>query len=79
MAKLYTIQELKNLKVGDKVITSYKDEDDSYKEESSVIEVTNDCIYFDNGYDFPFYNTPDVTSTSAIEDTGDFIFKVFKK
>lgn len=79
MSKLYTVEELKSLKVGDRVITEFKDDEDYFKEEAEVIMIDSDYIYFDDGYDFPFYQTCEVETEFAIQDSGDYVFKVFKK
>lgn len=82
MNKLYTIQELKNLKVGDVVITEYKDDGNYFKEEAEVILIDQSGVYFNDGYDFPFDDTISVVYSTfglAIQDTGDYTFKVYKK
>lgn len=78
MNKLYTIQELKNLKVGDVVITEYKDDDNYFKEEAEVILIDQSGVYFNDGYDFPFQDIS-INSKLATQDTGDYTFKVYKK
>ncbi len=77
---LFTIEELKSLKVGDKVFTYFKD--DTYpagKGEATVNLINEDRIRFDDGYDFPFKDEMGETDPLlAIQDTGDYVFKVFK-
>ena len=79
MSKLYTIEELKQLKKDDVVITEFKDDEDYSKDEAKVVMIDSDYIYFDNGYDFPFYETCEVETEFAVQDSGDYVFKVFKK
>lgn len=77
---LFTREELKLLKVGDKVFTYYKD--DTYpavKGEAIVNAIDELGICFDDGYDFPFVDEmEELDPLLAIQDTGDYVFKVFK-
>lgn len=78
---IYTIGELKNLSVGDKVILDFIEFDgDSFKnEESEVVLINSDNIYFNNDYgswDFPLTGN---NSDLANQYTGDYEFTVYKK
>lgn len=78
--KLFTREELKSLKIGDKVFTYYKSyEYPASKGEAKVLIVDESGIYFDDGYDFPFVDElSELDPILAIQDTGDYVFKVFK-
>lgn len=77
--KLYTLEELVNLPIGTKLLISY-DESDGYVEflDTKIESKDNDYIYFDNGYDFPINDKLKVRTEFAVQDTGDYIFKVYK-
>ena len=79
MKKLYTLEELKSLKVGDEVYVEYKHyEDGSVKEKTKVHTIDDESVYFDNGFDFPFNDESSVETEFAVQDDGDYTFKVFK-
>lgn len=79
--ELYTIKELKSLKKGDKVFVHYKDDDDVIKSEAAVrlirFDGNNPGIYFNNGYDFRFESFV-VEESEAVQDTGNYIIKIYK-
>jgi len=78
MKKLYTLSELKLLKVGDEVYVEYKHyEDGSIKENTKVHTIDDNYVYFDDGFDFPF-NDWSVETEFAVQDDGDYTFKIFK-
>lgn len=84
--ELYKIEELKELNVGDLVTTflHYYDDEPLTMYDVPVVLKDNDCIYFDNGTDFPineqspFFLSCEIETEFAIQDTGDYMFKVFK-
>lgn len=78
---VYKISDLKKLNIGDKVITEFHkyDEDDCEIQESIVEDINDENIYFDNGFDFPFFKTPDVVGDFAVQDSMDeWKFSVYK-
>lgn len=77
---LFTREELKSLRVGDKVFTYFKDNTyRAIKGETTVSSIDELGIYFANGYDFPFTDEiEELDPLLAIQDTGDYVFKVFK-
>jgi hypothetical protein len=76
---LYTIEELKQLKVGDEVYIEYKHyEHGTFKEITKVQEINESEVYFDDGYDFPFLDETTLETEFAVQDDGDNTFKVFK-
>ncbi len=84
MTKLYTVKELKELKVGDIVVTEFKNDETYSKDDTKVSLIDDNYIYFDDGYDFPINQDDDlfkleVETEFAVQDSGDFTFKVFKK
>lgn len=80
MDELYKVDELKTLKEGDTVIVEFDhDEDGYFKDKVTVVSLDQNGIYFDCGMDFPFdSNCGDVETEYAVQDSGDYVFKVFK-
>ena len=82
MKNIYTLKELKNLNIGDKVLLSFKDFNDNEGfelEESEVAIIDSDNIYFNNDYgtwDFPLSGN---NSSIANQYTGDYEFTIYKK
>lgn len=76
-SKIYLIEDLKVLKPGDKVVTYFDNHNDEMDiSETRVVDVNPENIYFDNGFDFPFHQDHSVQTDEAIQDSGDYIFKV---
>lgn len=80
---LFKIDELRLLKVGDKVKTSCKGEYGTENDlDVTVALIDSECVYFDNGYDFPinpnFLCISELDPVWAIQDTGYYVFKVYK-
>mgnify|MGYP003629778490 CR=1 FL=1 len=79
MRELYKVEELKDLEFGDKVFIEFNhDEDGEVKMETEVVAIDSDNVFFDYGYCFPIQYGVGVETVYAVQDTGDYVFKVFK-
>ena len=80
MRELYTLEELKSLNVGDEVYIEYKHyEHGNVKHKTKVESIDETEVFFEDGYDFPFDSENGSVETEfAVQDDGDYTFKVFK-
>lgn len=78
--ELYLVDELKSLKVGDRVVIEFrKGEFYLMDDDAEVVMINNDSIYFGGGLHFPLYPTFEVETKYAVIDIDEHMLKIFKK